>query len=174
MTRNETKDFMERIKLHYQDFIVDDKKAEEWHKELKDYDYAEVNEKFEQHLRNEQYGHTIPKVAFLTKYLTKLSEKNKNEANNIMVKCNVCGASITLADFEKHTDRCNSVEYLNTQSIRLYQKELDKDYYRQMDDEKFDRIYDNVLKKILEVTNNSIEKYVITKYFESKENEVLE
>lgn len=174
MTIQETKEFMNRIKQHYQDFIVDDSKLNEWYKELKNYDYFEVNDKLEQHLRNEQYGHQIPKVAFLTKYLTKVDEKNKNEANNIMVKCNVCGASITLADFEKHTDRCNSVEYLNEQSIRLYDKELNKDYYRQMDDEKFDRIYDNVLRKILEVTNNSIEKYVITKYFESKENEVLE
>lgn len=174
MTLQETKDFMDRIQQHYQEFIIDLNKINEWYKELKDYDYFEVNDKLEQHLRNEQYGHQIPKVGFLTKYLTKLSEKNKLNANNIIVKCSLCGKSVPYNDYDTHYTRCNSVEYLNEQSIRLYDKELNKDYYRQMDDEKFNKIYDNVLKKILEVTNNAIEKYMISKYFESKENEVLE
>ena len=77
MTIKETNDFMERIKQHYQEFVIDDYKIEEWYKELKDYDYQEVNAKLEEHLRNEQYGTSIPKVYFLTKYLTKEKDKNK-------------------------------------------------------------------------------------------------
>lgn len=165
MTIQETNYFLKRIKQHYQEFIIDNTKIDEWYKELKDYDYQEVNNKLEEHLRNEQYGHQIPKVAFLTKYLTKISDKSKNNANNIRVRCHLCGKGMALNEYDKHIARCNSVEYLNLQSQRLYDKEIDKDKYRNMDDETFDKIYDKVLNKILEITNDSEEKQNIMNYF---------
>ena len=56
MTIQETKQFMTRIKQHYQEFVIDNYKIDEWYKELKSYDYDEVNKKLDEHLRNEQYG----------------------------------------------------------------------------------------------------------------------
>ena len=165
MTLTETRNFMERIKLHYQEFMIDNAKVEEWHRELKDYNTYEVNDKFEEHLRNEQYGHQIPKVAFLTKYLIKISEKSKYNPSNLILRCGICGKSVPYNDYDKHITRCNSVEYLNLQSQRLYDKEIDKDKYRNMDDETFDKIYDKVLNKILEITNDSEEKQNIMNYF---------
>lgn len=165
MTIQETNNFLKRIKQHYQDFIIDNTKLDEWYKELKDYDYFEVNQKLEEHLRSEQYGRQIPKVAFLTKYLTKLSEKNKNQANSIRVRCNVCGKCMALDEYDKHIERCNSVEYLNQQSLRLYDKEIDKDKYRNLDDETFNKIYDKVLNKILEISMDEREKEMISNYF---------
>ena len=64
MSIEETKNFMIRIKQHYQEFVMDNIKLNEWYSELKDYDYFEVNNKFEEHLRNEQYGNQIPKIGF--------------------------------------------------------------------------------------------------------------
>lgn len=165
MTRIQVKDFMERIKLHYQEFVIDEKRVEEWYKMLKDYDEIEVNEKLNEHLDNEQYGHLIPKVAFLVKYLTKISDKQKYNTENIKVKCNLCGATTSYSAFEKHLTRCNSVEYLNQQSLRLYEKEIDKEKYRNLDEETFNKIYDKVLMKILEITDNKVEKYMISQYF---------
>ena len=164
MTLTETRNFMERIKLHYQEFLIDNAKVEEWHKELKEYNAHEVNEKFEEHLRNEQYGHQIPKVGFLTKYLTKEKDKFKYDTSKIVLRCSQCGKSIPYSNFDKHMERCNSVEYLNEQCLRLNDKEIDKEKYRTMDDETFDAIYKKVANKILEVSEYEEEKQRIMNY----------
>lgn len=164
MTLTETRNFMERIKLHYQEFMIDNAKVEEWHRELKDYNTYEVNDKFEEHLRNEQYGNQIPKIGFLTKYLIKESEKPLNNANVIRVKCSQCGKGIALTEFDKHMERCNSVEYLNLQSQRLFDREIDKEKYRQMDDETFNKIYDKVANEILKISTDEEEKQRIMNY----------
>lgn len=165
MSIQETKQFMERIKQHYQEFLIDNYRITEWHKELKDYDYEEVNNKLDEHLRSEQYGHQIPKVYFLTKYLTKESEKSKYNPSNLILKCGICGKPVPYNDYDEHISRCNSVEYLNLQSQRLYDKEIDKEKYRNMDNNTFNGIYDKVLEKILEVSNDIKEKEMITNYF---------
>ena len=165
MTIQETNLFLKRIKQHYQDFIIDNSKVDEWYRELKDYDYVEVNNKLDDHLRNEQYGHQIPKVAFLTKYLTKISEKSKNNANNIRVRCHLCGAGMPLTEYGKHIERCNSVEYLNQQCLRLKDREIDKEKYRSMDYKSFNSIYDKVLEEILKITTDEEERTNITNYF---------
>lgn len=170
MTIQETKEFMSRIKQHYQEFIIDNYKIDEWYKELKNYDYDEVNKKLDEHLRNEQYGHQMPKVYFLTKYLTKISEKSQYDASKITLKCSLCGKVVTYNDFDKHIERCNSVEYLNLQSQRLYNKEIDKEKYRNMEDNVFNSIYDKLLNKILEITNDNTEKERITNYFLRSKN----
>lgn len=165
MTIQETKLFMERIKQHYQEFVIDNYKITEWYKELKDYDYNEVNVKLDDHLRNEQFGNQIPKVYFLTKYLTKLSEKGQYDASKIKVRCHLCNAILSFEEYDKHIARCNSVEYLNQQSLRFYDKEIDKAKYRNMEDKDFNGIYDKVLYKILEISENEKEKEMISNYF---------
>ena len=74
MEKKQVIEFMDRIKSHYQEFIIDDFKIKEWYDELKDYSYEDVNKKLDEHLRSEQYGNFIPKVYFLTKFLTKEKE----------------------------------------------------------------------------------------------------
>ena len=37
MEKKETINFMQRIKSHYQEFVIDDFKIAEWHKELTKY-----------------------------------------------------------------------------------------------------------------------------------------
>lgn len=164
MTIKETNDLLKRIKQHYQGFIVDDYKIEEWHRELKEYSYADVNKKLEEHLRSENYGSQIPKVYFLTKHLTK--EKDKGKVEELIVRCSICGKIIKYKDFQEHMDRCNSVEFINLQSKKLFGKEIDKDRYRAMDNEEFDKIYNKLLEKILQTSKNKdeierIENYMI-------------
>lgn len=158
MTLTETRNFMERIKLHYQEFMIDNVKVEEWHRELKDYNIHEINDKFEEHLRNEQYGHQIPKIGFLTKYLIKEKEKTLNNASTIKISCSQCGEKMLLTEFDEHMEKCNSIEYLNEQSLRLFGKEIDKDAYRKLSQESFNNIYDKFLNKILEVSKDKEEK----------------
>lgn len=164
MTLTETKNFMERIKFYYQEFVIDNLKVEEWHRQLKDYNNQEVNEKFEEHLRNENYCSQIPRIGFLIKYLIKEKDKATNNANTIRVRCNLCGKGMALTEYDKHMERCNSVEYLNEQCLRLNDKEIDKKKYRTMDDETFKNIYDKVANKVLEISEDEEEKQRIMNY----------
>lgn len=164
MTIEETTKFMKRIKQHYQDFIIDSTKVEEWFKELKNYSYDDVNIKLEEHLKSEQFGHQIPKVYFLTKYLTPEKDKIKNKANNLLVRCSLCGKVIKYSEFQNHMDRCNSVEFINLQSKKIFNKEIDKDRYRNMSDEDFDNIYNRLLERILQTSNDIEEKTRIENY----------
>lgn len=164
MTVKETKELMERIKNHYQEFIIDNYKIQEWHKELQEYSYADVNKKLEEHLRSENYGSQIPKVYFLTKHLTK--EKDKGKVEELIVICSICGKIIKYKNFQEHMDRCNSVEFINLKSKKIFGKEIDKQRYRDMQQEEFDKIYNKLLEKILETSKNSdeiqrIENYMI-------------
>ena len=85
MTIKETNQFMERIKSHYQEFIVDDFKIKEWHKELSKFDLEDVNKKLDEHLKSSEYGEYIPKLFFLTKYL--IPSKDKGKIKHYVVKC---------------------------------------------------------------------------------------
>ena len=166
MTVEETTKFMKRIKQHYQDFVIDNYKIEEWYKELKNYTYDDVNKKLEEHLKSQQFGNQIPKVYFLTRYLTPEKEKIKNKASNLWVRCSLCGKVIKYLDFQTHMDRCNSVEFINLQSKKLFSKEIDKQRYREMPDEDFDKIYNKLLERILQTSKNKdeierIENYMI-------------
>ena len=164
MERKDVSVIMKRIKSHYQEFIVDDFKLEEWYRELKDYSLDDVMEKLEQHFRSEQYGNQIPKVYFLTKYLTK--EKEKDKKKEIYIKCQLCGRSINLDDYDKHYDRCSSIDYLNNQSIKYFNKPIDKEKYYLIEEDVFNEKYDKVLKYILTHTTNKDEINYIEKYFE--------
>lgn len=167
MERKDVSTIMKRIKSHYQEFVVDDFKLEEWYKELKDYSLDDVMEKLEQHFRSEQYGNQIPKVYFLTKYLVKESEKNKKK--EIYVRCQLCGKTVSLDDYDKHYDRCSSIEYLNRQSIKYFDKEIDKEKYFLIDQDTFDEKYDKVLQYVLSHTKSEDEINNISKYFETND-----
>ena len=143
MEIKETIKTMERIKQHYQDFIIDDYKIDEWHSELCKYDFKEVNEKIDQHMRNEQYGQYIPKIYFLTRNLKTLEQKA--EKRQYVVICPHCKAKVDYEMYDSHIGRCNSIEYLQQQCERFNLKPIDKDTFRKMPQSQFDEYYDKVL-----------------------------
>ena len=153
MNREEVKELFIRIKSNYPNFITDEYKLVEWCSELKDYDYEDVQKKLDEHLRNEQYGRTEPKVYFLTKYLTKKSDKGKLETTKVY--CDICHRIVYYNDYIKHFSKCSSVDYL-LRTIKKYNlKEITKEELESMPQEKFDKLYDNALKYIL---SNSMDK----------------
>lgn len=144
MEIQETIKTMERIKQHYQDFIIDDYKIDEWHSELCKYDFKEVNEKIDQHMRSEQYGQYIPKIYFLTRNLKTLEQKAEKKAYTVI--CSYCKKYMDYELYEKHVHRCSSVEFLQEQCDRFNLKSIDKDYYRKMPQEQFEEFYNKMLK----------------------------
>lgn len=151
----ETTKIMERIKQHYQDFIIDDYKIEEWHNELSKYDFKEVNDKLDQHMRSEQYGQYIPKLFFLTRNLKTLQQKS--EKKEYIVICPFCKTYVNFDRFDSHRERCSSVDFIQEQCERFNLKSIDKNYYRKMPQEQFEEFYNKLLKFIESKTDDTKE-----------------
>jgi len=160
MTREDTKNFLRRIKQHYQEFSVDDYKISEWHNELKDYNVDDINKKFEEHLKNEQYGNTIPRIWFLTKYLTKEKDKGKNNANEIITNCTLCGAEILLSDYEKHYRKCSSIDYIIRQYKKFKNQTITRKDLEELSDKKFDEIYEKIVNMTYDLGSLQEKKYI--------------
>lgn len=172
MTIMEAKDFMKRVKSHYQDFIIDDFKIKEWYSELKKYDYEDVNKKFEEHLRSENYGESIPKLYFLTKYLTKTEDKGK--VKNYVVYCQLCEKQIDLRDYDKHYSRCSAINYIENYMEKFFNKKVkNKDELFLMSDEKFNSMYDKFLNKIVGKKISRVETEIILKILYPNEEEIV-
>lgn len=165
MEKKQVINFMQRIKSHYQEFIIDDYKIEEWYNELKDYSMEDVMNKLEQHLRSEEYGSQIPKVYFLTKYLTK--EKDKGKSIKGKIECIICHNFIDITDWDKHFDRCSSVDYLNRKNIQYFNKSIDKEKYMNMDLREFNEKYNKMSYYVFEKTKDIEEKHNLEKYLMS-------
>ena len=153
MEKKQVIEFMDRIKSHYQEFIIDDFKIKEWYDELKDYLYEDVSAKLDEHLRSEQYGNYIPKVYFLTKYLTK--EKDKGIKNECTIACSICGKHILNTEMEEHYDRCISIQYLIKNSEKYFNKKLNREKLEQADDETFKKYYWKFCKELLPKVNDN-------------------
>ena len=147
MNKKETIHFMERVKSHYQEFIIDDFKISEWYGKLKDYDAEDVNKKFDDHLSSEEYGEYIPKIFFLTKYLT--PSKEKGIVKRYTVACPKCGISIPDEEFENHTKRCCEASTIVRDFKKYFNKNLQKRKLMELDDEEFEELYQNYLDRML-------------------------
>ena len=167
MELKDVKLILNRIKVNYPNFVNDDYTRSEWYRELKDYSLEDVMDKLEQHFRSEQYGNSIPKVYFLTKYLTKVKEKGKKIDG--FLQCQLCGKWISMDDFEQHYDRCSSIDYLNRQSIKYFDKEIDKEKYYYLSDEMFNEKYNKVANYVLNHTKDNEEINYLSKYLDGIE-----
>ena len=157
MELKDVKIILNRIKVNYPTFVNDDYTRSEWYNELKDYSLNDVMEKLEQHFRSEQYGNSIPKVYFLTKYLTK--EKEKDIKENIKYICNLCGKPVSLELSDEHYDRCSSIDYLIKVSNKYFNKQLNREKLEQASDDAFDNYYWNVCNKLVDVIDKDTPSY---------------
>lgn len=157
MELKDVKMILNRIKVNYPTFVNDDYTRSEWYKELKDYSLEDVMKKLEQHFRSEQYGNSIPKVYFLTKYLTK--EKEKNTKENISYICPFCKKSISLELYEKHYNKCSSIDYLMNLSKKYFGKPLNKEKLEQADDDVFEKYYWDFSYKLLGILEKDTPEY---------------
>lgn len=169
MTREESKNLMKRIKEHYQDFIVDEGKIDEWHRYFKDYSYNDVSKKLDEHLSSQEYGQYIPKVAFLVKYLTK--EEDKGKVEDYKIQCYLCGRYLRNSEYQKHFSRCSSIDYMNFQRKKYFGKEIDEQGKKQlwnMEEEIFRKKYREMLEFIQKNTNDMYEKDRVTALLEHR------
>lgn len=155
MTLKETKEFMERIKTYYPNFMIDDFTVKEWNSQLKDYSYQDISEKFSEHLKSEEYGNYVPRINFLTKYLTKEKEKGNNNADKIYTNCNLCGKSLLLSEYETHFHKCSSIGYVMKQYKKYKGKDLNREKLENASEEMLDKFYNEILQMVYDDSNTS-------------------
>jgi len=161
MEKKETVKFMERIKSHYQEFVIDDFKISEWHGKLKDYDAEDVNAKLDEHLNSEVYGEQIPKVYFLTKYLIPTVDKGK--VKHYTVICKACGQAVFDTEIKKHEQRCLESNSVVRDMKNYFNIKVDKQQLMLMDDKKFEATYQKYLNKMLEAPIPNFRKKIIAR-----------
>lgn len=157
MELKDVKTILNRIKVNYPTFVNDDFTRSEWYNELKDYSLNDVMEKLEQHFRSEIYGNSIPKVYFLTKYLTK--EKDKGSTKKYIIACSKCGERVSSDEIEKHYERCNSVQFLIDNSKKYLSKNLNRQKLMEADDKTFRGYYYKACEEIMPlIEDNGMKK----------------
>ena len=161
MNKKEAKTFMERIKSHYQEFIIDEFKFNEWYEELKKYDAEDVNKKFEEHLKSEVYGEYIPKLYFLTKYLVPTADKGK--VTHYYVNCQLCGQAVFDDDYDKHYRRCSSATTIVRDLKQYCNKDVDYQKIIDLDEDTFEKIYQKYLDLMLDAPIPDFRKKIIMK-----------
>ena len=160
MTIKETNEFMERIKSHYQEFIIDDFKIKEWHKELQKYASADVNKKFEEHLKSSEYGEYIPKLYFLTKNL--IEEKDKGKIKKYIIKCQLCDKDVPDELYDEHYKKCSGAKTIVRDMKNYFNLTVDYEQIMKLSDLDYERTCDKYLNKMLEAKDlPAIRKKVI-------------
>ena len=165
---------MERIKSHYQEFIIDDFKIKEWHKELSQYDLEDVNQKLEEHLKSSEYGEYIPKLYFLTKYL--IPSEQKGQIKHYVVECQLCKRDIPDSDYEDHYKRCSSANTIVRDLKNYFNLKVDYQQLMLMNDREFDKTYTKYLNKMLESDKLSTlrKKIIMRCLYPNESSETLE
>lgn len=139
MTEEDVVKLLDRVKLHYQHFSINDSLFYEWLRILKEYSKEDVFNNLDKYL--DKCEVKIPTVFDLKKGLTPISKKQKVKQDYI-INCNLCGKEMRLSEYEnRHFPKCSSISYLITimkkQGINVEYKELE-----QLDDIKFQSVYE--------------------------------
>lgn len=164
MEKQETINFMQRVKSHYQEFIIDDFKIQEWHNQLKDYDAEDINAKLDKHLKSETFGDYPPKLNYLTAGI--LTTKDKNTVTAYYIICPNCERIVSLAEYEEHMRLCNAIEYFIKNFKKYCNKETTREKLESLDEKTFWDKYDSLLTIIEDkLPEGSMSKKFIQAYF---------
>lgn len=167
-----------RIKIHRPFFMKDMKKEEqillkkEWYKVLINYDNVEVNSELDEYLKDPSNDNKIPAVYNLVSNLKKIS--NKNVDYEPRVYCKICNANISLKNYQKHYDRCSSIEYLSKMALKYLNMKLRKEELRSLSDEEFEKLYWECCNSLLKRIDNPIELHFLKNSIAAHEGKELD
>lgn len=135
-----------------------------WLDVLQEYDYEEVKKALDDAMAEDRFQRTPPQVQYLVRNLIK--QHDRVDYSKQVVYCQICGKPCNQSDYNKHFDRCSSIEYMLSQYKRFgHQSKLSKKELYEMSDEEFDTKYENMLKYIYANTTDEHEKTRIGFYF---------
>ena len=164
MINKEVIDLLEIIDRCYKTEYSKDKDiVNDWFKVLKNYDLKDMSESLDNYMRN--YTQFAPKVYELIRGYQTIEGKKILEGAT--TRCPFCNKVIGFDD-EKHVDRCRSVEAIQSAVHRFKNQEIDKDRYRKMSEEEFDKYYLAAVHLILENSTNELEKHMWEIYLKNR------
>lgn len=137
MELKEVKVILNKIKVYYPEFSINEYSIEEWNRVLKDYDFEDVYNKLNSHLQGEN-GKEIPRLNYLTRYLDTIEEKERRSKDYI-VYCNLCKEKMLFTDYNRHYGRCLQVQTLWKKSIQLG-NEIPREDIEQYGDDILDKL----------------------------------
>ena len=163
MKNKEVMDLLKMIDRCYKtDYATNKDIVNDWFKVLQHYDFGDITGSLDNYMKN--YTQYPPKVYDLTRGYQTIEEKQL--LDGAKTRCEFCGKEIDFKDTE-HQDRCLSTEFIASAVKRFKNQEIDKDKYRKMDKENFDRYHLAAVKMVVEKSNNQLEVSMWKKYLEN-------
>ena len=165
MTIEETKQIVDKIKIHRPSFGGQfdksglDKLKLEWFRILEPYDYDDVNKKLDEYFKNGDNFGKYPDVYYLIKYLTKHEDKLKSGV--IYVRCQICKNLYSLTEYNEHFEKCNSIDYLCSMSLKYFNKKLNREKLENANKTEFDKYYWEFLDKLYDVVPEGCVKHCL-------------
>lgn len=170
MTKEETKEILKKIDLTYHtNFLKNSSYVSEWHKELKNYEFQDVYNKLEEHMRS-NFSNDIPKLYFLTKGLKTPEEKEK--LSNTTEICPFCKNKVNLSEFKEHYENCMDIDYIRRNVKKFLNQDINLLEYYSMSREEVLKRVDRIMSIVYKRTNNEFEKKCILKYFQTKKENI--
>lgn len=140
MTKVEVLKFLNKIKVYYSNFSLEDYVKEEWIEKLKPYDQEDVLEKFDEHIKGDK-SKEPPKLHFIIKYL-KTPEEKKRYTGDFIVDCNLCGKTMTLEEYNNiHYKKCLLIKSL-IPILKERGEDVDYETLDEYDYETLDKVWD--------------------------------
>lgn len=157
MTYEEVVDLLDIISSFYKNFDITEEKIQAWLNVLQEYDKNEVNEVLKSAMAEDRFQNNLPTPYYLVRNLVKKYDKVNYKEQ--VVYCPICRRPLNQPQYEKHFDRCLSVEYILNQCKRFntecrYSK---KELY-EMNETIFEEYYDTILKYVMNHTTDKSEK----------------
>ena len=128
-----------------------------WLDILQEYDYEEVKQALYEAMSEDRFQRTPPQAQYLVRNLVK--KYDKVDYSKQVVYCPICRRPLNQSDYEKHFDRCSSVEYVLNQCIRFNSScRYTKRELYEMSEEDFEKYYNTILKFVMNRTTDESEK----------------
>lgn len=164
MKQKEIIDLIKIIDRCYKtDYAGDKEVVNDWFKVLKNYELGDMMGSLDNYMKN--YTNYPPKVYDLIRGYQTIDAKKVLE--NAKTRCMFCMKELDYDSSEEHIDRCRSIEFIKSAVSRFKNEEIDKDRYRKMSDEEFNKYHISAVKLVVNNTTNELEKKMWQKYLEN-------
>lgn len=166
MTVNNVKELLHRIDINYQtNFSRERETLDEWYKDLKNYDYFDVDKALDNHMKYSPYRNIAPKKWVLLQELRTI--KQKESIKNIEEVCPFCLRNIKEEKFEKHYSRCLSIDFIDRNVKKYLNKKINYEKYFNMSEKELNDYFNKIAKIVYEKTKNPTEKFCLERYLKN-------
>ena len=164
MTPMETSKILNKVQAYRQSFLITKLVIDEWNRILEPYDYVDVDKKLDDFFKDGNNYGRFPEAYQLIKGLVKTEDKGKK--NDYIVYCPYCNRALSMSKFTEHARRCSSVRYLYDKAKKYLNKTIDKAKLYNMQEDEFDKTYNAICKRMLDVMPECGDKKLIQEYFD--------